>query len=423
MKVVQLSTYHTAGGAAVAATRLHRALQRYGIDSSMLIGTSKRQETPHPEDGVMLLANNFLAEQMAFGRFVLERLFFLPYERDKSVRFQFSPAVTGTDLTFHPVIQQADIIHLHWVHFGFLSLNGLGRLFRLGKPIVWTMHDMWAFTGGCHYSRGCDHFHTHCRQCPYLRWPGERDLSYRIFEDKLRLYQNAPLTLISPSRWLRDLAGTSPLGRAFRTLAIPNPIDTDLFYPTDRNEVRQRLGLPTDRPLILFGSFNTADPRKGFQSFTEALRLLKVRLNDNHPEIMIFGKGQAGDFAHLPFPVRHLGILTTEEQTAAAYNAADVMVVPSLEDNLPNTVVESLACGTPVIGFRTGGIPEMIEHRQNGYLAAVGSAEELADGMHWLLTSADSAQLREQARQTAEKRFSEAVVAQQFTELYTSLGQ
>ncbi|GAA4408807.1 glycosyltransferase family 4 protein [Nibrella viscosa] len=421
MKIVQLSTYHTTGGAAVAATRLHRALQRYGIDSSLLVGTSRRQEMPQPDPGVIRLANNFLADQMAFGRFVTERLFFLPYERDKSVRFQFSPAITGADLTFHPAIQQADIIHLHWINFGFLSVKGLGRLFRLGKPVVWTLHDMWMFTGGCHYSRGCDHYQTHCHHCPYLRRPGEHDLSFQVFDDKRQAYQDAPLTVVSPSRWLRDLAGSSPLGRAFQALTIPNPIDTDVFQPANRQAIRERLGLPTDRPLILFGSFNTADPRKGFQYFTEALRLLKDRLNAIQPEILIFGKGHAGNFVHLPFPVRHLGLLTTEAQTAAAYNAADVMVVPSLEDNLPNTVVESLACGTPIIGFQTGGIPEMIDHQQNGYLAAVGSAEELAEGMHWLLTTANPAALREQARQTAEKRFSEPVVAQQFLELYTSL--
>ena len=168
MRVTHLSTYHLFGGAAVAANRLHRALQKQiwtdrSVESTMLVGTPNRLETHRNRAGVTYLANNFLAEQTAFGRFVAERLYFLPHERDSSVRFQFSPAKFGANLDFHPAIQQADVLHLHWINFGFLSLNGLHSLFDLGKPIVWTLHDQWAFTGGCHYSRGCDHFLTHCR--------------------------------------------------------------------------------------------------------------------------------------------------------------------------------------------------------------------------------------------------------------------
>ncbi|QHV96258.1 glycosyltransferase family 4 protein [Spirosoma endbachense] len=427
MRVTHLSTYHLFGGAAVAANRLHQALLKAGqfggsVESTLLVGTSNRQEKHRPAPGVMYLANNFLAEQTAFGRFVAERLYFLPYERDHSVRFQFSPAAFGATLDFHQAIQQADILHLHWINFGFLSLDGLRALIDLGKPIVWTLHDQWAFTGGCHYSRGCDHFLTQCRQCPYLKKPGEHDLSYKIFEKKKEVFADANIHFTPPSRWLSDDGIRSKLLRSFPFTIIPYAIDQEIFRPIDRSVANAQIEIPdTDKPRLLFGSANVTDSRKGFRYFAEALTLLHQQHPDLELEVLIFGKGRSYLFTELPFTVRHLGILTTEDDIVAAYNAADAMVVPSLEDNLPNTVIEALSCGTPVVGFRTGGIPEMIDHQQNGYLAEIESVQQLADGMAFVLTHQHPEMLREAARQSAELRFSEDVVARQHIELYSQL--
>ncbi|GAB3642744.1 glycosyltransferase family 4 protein [Spirosoma arcticum] len=389
----------------------------------MLVGTSNRQEKHQPERGVTYLANNFLAEQTAFGRFVAERLYFLPFEGERSVRFQFSPAVFGTNLNFHPAIQQADVLHLHWINFGFLSIDTLRNLFALSKPIVWTLHDQWAFTGGCHYSRGCDHFLSHCHTCPYLKKPGKHDLSYRVFEQKVGLFDTANILFTPPSRWLADEAMRSTLLRRFPFAVIPYAIDQKRFCPVERAEANTFLDLPNlNQPRLLFGSANVTDTRKGFHYFAEALTLLHQQHPDLTPEILVFGKGRSYLFDQLPYPIRALGILTTEDEIVAAYNAADVMAVPSLEDNLPNTVIESLACGTPVVAFRTGGIPEMIDHQQNGYLAAVGSAQELADGLAFVLTHPNPELLRQNARQSAEANFSEDVVATQHIELYRQLS-
>lgn len=425
MRVTHLSTYHLFGGAAIAANRLHQALQKqagYTVESTLLVGTSNRQEQHQAAPGVIYLANNFLAEQTAFGRFVAERLYFLPFERDRSVRFQFSPAFFGANLNFHPAIQQADILHLHWINFGFLSIDGLRALFDLGKPIVWTLHDQWAFTGGCHYTRGCAHFLTHCHQCPYLKKPGEHDLSYRIFEQKKATFENVTIHFTPPSRWLSDEAIRSTLLRSFPFTIIPYAIDQTVFQPVDRARAIAHFDLTeTTRPRLLFGSANVTDPRKGFRYFAEALLLLQKQYPELMPDILIFGKGRTYLFDELPYPVHHLGLLTTTDDIVAAYNAADVMVVPSLEDNLPNTVIESLSCGTPVVGFDTGGIPEMIDHQQNGYLAMAGSAQELADGLAFILTSSAPEQIRQQARLSAEARFSEEVVAGQYVALYQQL--
>ena len=411
----------------MAANRLHRALQKQAwgpssVDSTMLVGTANRLEAHLPAPGVSYLANNFLAEQTAFGRFVAERLYFLPQERDHSVRFQFSPARFGATLDFHPAIQQADVLHLHWINFGFISLNGLRSLFSLGKPIVWTLHDQWAFTGGCHYSRGCDHFLSHCRQCPYLKKPADNDLSYRVFEQKQKLFKQASIHFTPPSHWLADQAKQSALLQPFPFTVIPYAIDQTVFCPIERAEANAHLDLPdTNRPRLLFGSANVTDTRKGFRYFAEALTLLHQQHPDLNPEILIFGKGRSYLFDELPYPVRHLGILTTEDNIVAAYNAADALIVPSLEDNLPNTVIESMACGTPVIGFRTGGIPEMIDHQGNGCLADAGSAQQLTDGLVFILTHPDADELRRNARQSAENRFSEDVIAKQHIELYEKL--
>ncbi len=429
MRVVHLSTYHHFGGAAVAATRLHRALLANGVDSTMLIGTSKRQDAPRPEPGVQRLAHNLLSEYMAFGRFALERAFFLPYERDRSVRFQFSPAWTGADLTFHPAVQQADVIHLHWINFGFLSLDSLKSLFALGKPVVWTLHDQWAFTGGCHYTRGCEQFVTHCGQCPYLRKPGPHDLAWRVFARKQAVLAGVNLHLTPPSQWLAHEAQRSALLGHVPLTVIPYAIDQTVFRPINRAEAAAQFDLRLSegetlvRPRLLFGSATVTDPRKGFAYFAEALTLLHQQYPALAPEIIVFGKGRSYLFDALPYPIRHLGLLTSEAAIVAAYNLADALIVPSLEDNLPNTVIEALACGTPVLGFATGGIPEMIDHQENGFLAAVGSAQELANGLHWLLTDPDPAQRRQAARQSAEARFSEPVVAGKFQELYNLMSE
>jgi glycosyltransferase involved in cell wall biosynthesis len=420
------------GGAAVAANRLHRALQKqlWGdelIESTLLVGTPNRLEKHRSAPGVTYLANNFLAEQTAFGRFVAERLYFLPHERDTSVRFQFSPARFGANLNFHPAIQQADVLHLHWINFGFLSLSGLQSLFALGKPIVWTLHDQWAFTGGCHYSRGCTHFLTHCHQCPYLKKPGEQDLSSQIFEQKQKLFAEASIHFTPPSRWLAAEAQRSTLLQRFPFTVIPYAINQRIFRPIGRAEANARFALSdrdNDRKIsarLLFGSANVTDTRKGFRYFADALTLLHQQHPELAPEILVFGKGRSYLFDELPYPVRHLGLLTSEEDIVAAYNAADALVVPSLEDNLPNTVIEALACGTPVVGFRTGGIPEMIVHEETGFLADTGSAQQLADGLAFVLTHPNPELLRQNARQSAETQFSEDVVAQQHVDLYKKM--
>jgi glycosyltransferase involved in cell wall biosynthesis len=412
--ILHLCTFQLEGGAGVAASRLNRALRHQGVDSHLLV--YRQQKT---ENGVTAWADTSWKNSLFWARFSAERLLFLSHEKDKSVRFAFSPAAVGIPIERHPLVQRAEIINLHWINFGFLSLAGLERLFTLGKPIVWTQHDMWAFTGGCHYSRGCERFRTHCQFCPYLKNPAAYDLSFDIFEKKKDLLARANVTFVSPSRWLGQLTREAALSAHRPSHVIPNPIDTSVFTPLLKAEARIKLGLPLDKKLILFAGANTQDPRKGYVYFQEAINTLLVE--DRDAEVVLFGKSQPGAYANMQLPVHDLGKLSDQTKIVEAYAAADVMVVSSLEDNLPNTVMEAMACGTPVVGFRNGGIPDMIDHQLNGYVADYRSAASLAQGVAWVLRNTARLDLPAQARQKVLNTYAEKIVAQQYHQLYQSL--
>ncbi len=418
MKITLINTYQSSGGAAVACQRLLQALRGHQTDATLLV---QRQSAPEPF--VVPFAANAFQKKAAFARFAAERLYFRFFEKSKSVRFAFSPANVGIDISRHPAVRQADVLHLHWVHFGFLSIRSLEKLFALNKPIVWTLHDMWAFTGGCHYSGGCTNYLSHCGHCPFLKNPSDKDLSYRVFEKKKILFQKADVHFVACSQWLAGVAEQSELLKGFPITAIPNPIDTQLYRPLDKRAVRRKLGLPPDKQLVLFGAMNTQDTRKGFVYLERALQLLhenNASLKDTI-ELVIFGKSDAETLARLPFRVRDYGSVKGDAALVDLYNACDAMVLPSLEDNLPNTVMEALACGTPTVAFRTGGLPELIEHQHNGYLADYRSAHDLAAGIEYVLDADNHGRLSENARASVVKRFSEGAVAAQYRTLYKSL--
>jgi glycosyltransferase involved in cell wall biosynthesis len=412
--ILHLSTFHLEGGAGVAATRLHRALLRSGEDSWMLI-----PEVKHEEENVKTLAHSKWDSRTAFFRFVSERLHFYPHESDSSVRFAFSPAAAGADISQHPLVQQADVINLHWINFGFLSIVSLEKLFALGKPIVWTLHDMWAFTGGCHYSRSCDNYLIHCQYCPYLAKPDKYDISFSQFEEKAALYKDTNMVLVSPSNWLTELTRSAELTKHIPAQNIPNCIDTTFFKPENQENIRKELGLPIDKKLILFAGANTQDPRKGFRYFKEAMEQYSISHND--AQVLIFGKAGSGNFDSFPVPVHYLGKISEPQQMVNVYNAADMIVVPSLEDNLPNTIMEAMACGTPAVGFATGGIPEMINDQVNGYVADLKSSESLAVGIEWVLNENIHGKLSVAARHKVVDSYSESVVTAQYKRLYEML--
>jgi glycosyltransferase involved in cell wall biosynthesis len=420
------------GGAAIACLRLLAILeQSEGIKVTMLVQEKKR-DNPN----VKAIAETWLQKKLAFVRFVRERLYFIFQEKNKEVRFAFSPANSGIDISEHPLVQEADIIHLHWINFGFLSLKSLNKLFALNKPIVWTLHDMWAFTGGCHHSGDCENYQDSCGNCvQYLKNPSPTDLSNKVWQRKnaildhsLRLRSKHNITIVGCSQWLSNRAKNSSLFKDFLVNTIPNPLDTSVFSPQNKAEARIKLGLPIDKKLILFVAAKVSVIWKGFSYFQEALEILKAQhFRYQEIELVVLGECDVETIQKLPFKAHALGRISDVNQIVSVYSAADVFVTSSIQENLPNTIMEAMACGTPAVGFEVGGIPEMIESYKNGmpssgFLAKYKSTKSLAEGMKWILFEANHEELSKNARQKVIDNYSEKVVLEQYLEVYKNLG-
>ncbi|MGN6179197.1 MAG: glycosyltransferase family 4 protein [Mucilaginibacter sp.] len=419
MKVTLINTSDAGGGAPAACLRLLKALEGQGIDANLLV----QKKTTRGRD-VTSVERNLFDRKHAMFNFLYERLSFIAlHEKDKSVRFAFSTANAGMSIKNEKLIKDADILHLHWTNSGFLSIRNLRELLMLGKPIVWTMHDMWAFTGGCHYAGDCGHFSRQCGDCFFLKDPGKADISYTGWLRKADMYSGVKnISFVACSEWLADIARQSSLLKGYNIQSIPNPIDTHIFSPGNKAEIRAKRKIDPDKKVILFGAANINDRRKGISYLVEALRLLK---NDypvkGQVEIVVFGKNRDFDLNALSFPVHELNIITSQEEMAEIYSMADVFVTPSIEDNLPNTVMEAMACGTPVVAFNTGGIPEMIDHQQNGYLANFKASGDMAKGLYEMLYASNYAELSQSARSKVLRDFNNETVASQYIELYQSL--
>lgn len=414
MKVLLINKSYQTGGAAIAARRLWKSLLKLKVDTIFMVF----DETSVEEKNLIVLTKSLYEKLRWWFNFIFERIYFLPHEKNKSVRFAFSPAITGKRISRHKAVQNADIIHLHWFNQGFLSLKNMEELIDLGKPLVWTLHDMWAFTGGCHYNNDCLNFTGDCGKCPYLKYPGKHDLSWRILRKKKNIYSKANITFVTCSSWLKTEAEKAAILVGKEILSIPNPIDSELYCPANRDEVRKKLNLPLERKLILFGAANVNDPRKGIRYLLDALSHIK---QTDEIEMVLFGKNGNLVASSLPYKTNDFGLIHSVRDLVQLYQAADLFVLPSLQDNLPNTVMESLACGTPVVAFNTGGIPEMVGHKQNGYLAKYKSSEDLASGIEWVLSNNANNLLGKAAREKVLQCYSEKVVAEKYIQLYQTL--
>jgi len=419
MKVTLINTSDAGGGAPAACMRLLKALESKNIDVHMQV---HEQKTGEPR--VTGLDKNAADRLRIKFNFLYERLPFIWFKaKTRALRFAFSPANIGTDITREPAILGADILHLHWTNAGYLSVKNLKQLLQTGKPIVWTLHDMWAFTGGCHYAGECDHFKNECGNCWMLRDAADDDLSHTGWLRKADMYKVAKnIVIVTCSSWLADVARTSSVLKGFRIEAIPNPIDTELFSLKDKIGARKKWNIDLQSKIILFGAANILDRRKGINYLVDALNDLKNHYSDiNNIEIVLFGKNKSFDINLIPFKVYELNVINSQEDMAELYSLADVYVTPAIEDNLPNTVMEALACGTPVVAFNTGGIPDMVEHLKNGYLAEFKSATDFAAGIHYVLSAAKKEWLAQNAREKVMHNFTNDIVASKYLAVYQSI--
>ena len=409
--VLHLNVNDRNGGAAHAARRLHQGLLELGLPSAMLVDVKTSQDPT-----VLSRSYRLFGRRGAQIYAYLDKLpiFLLYQKRRMAWSINWMPRTTARTVNqLNP-----DIINLHWIGDGFVSLYELAHFHA---PLVWTLHDLWAFTGGCHYDEGCGRYTQFCGDCPQLASGRQQDLSRWVWKQKARHWRHTDLTLVAPSRWMADCIRRSSLFGNHRVENIPNGLDPNLYRPQEKAKTRAMFGLPQDQRLILFGAASVqGDRRKGLTHLLSALELGAPQME--HCILATFGNMAEGSLQHFPVPVQHMGAIHDESILAALYAAADIFVAPSLQDNLPNTVIEALACGTPCVAFDIGGMPDMIEHKRNGYLAQPFQPEDLAHGIAWTLE--DPARWRElsaHARRKVEEEFTLALQAQRYLKLYEEL--
>jgi len=359
------------GGSSVI--RLHRAFQKAGMDSGIL--TCMMDKLVEPEIAYMPKKSRIIAWFDGKLRGFINR-------NNRREFGPFSYPVLGSDVSRIKEIKNADIIYLHWVLGGFLNLSSMEKLMQLNKPVVIVMHDMWAITGGCHHSFTCAKYISGCGNCPILPGQKEKDLSFREFNKKLKLYSKYEnLFFVSPSRWLFDCAKKSMLTRDKPVFCIPNALDGTTYKPFEKSVAKRILNIDPEETIIAFGAVAIDSPYKGLSFLLEALQLLHKQ-DLKKTSVLIFGSNYNKKIADaIPFKTRFMGHLTDDYAMVLMYNSADVLVVPSLADNLPTVVMEALSCGTPVVGFHVGGIPDLIDHLKNGYLARYKDAGDIAQGI------------------------------------------
>ena len=409
MKILIVNTSDIDGGAARASYRLHKSLLALHVDSKMLV------QNKISGDSTVIAETSKLRKGFNKLRPTIDSLpigFFK--ERTKTL---FSPSWFG----FSNIVDQInemnpDIVHLHWICGGMMTIEDIARI---KAPIVWSLHDMWAFTGGCHYDEECQGYEKECGNCKVLGSEKDHDLSKKIFKRKQKTFsQKKDITIVGISNWLNECSKNSTLLKDKNHINLPNPLDINIFKPFDKEKARELWGLPKDKKLVLFGAMGgTSDPRKGFYELMESLE----EIEDSNVELVIFGSERCEETEDLGFIVYYLGQLYDDVSLVTLYNSVDVMIVPSLQENLSNAIMESLACGVPVVGFDIGGNADMIDHERNGYLAKPFSTKDLALGIEWVLNNYNYKILCQNARNKVLNNFDSVVLAEKYIELYKSI--
>jgi len=382
MKIIHLSTDDYTGGASIAAYRLHSFLLSKSVISTMLVLKNTTTEQLNIIKFNSTLKDKIKARIIA----ILNKRKKLIYSEKQGL---FSIPHIGSKVENHKNVLEADIIVLHWINRNFLNIKNIETVLKLGKPVFWVLHDMWAMTGGCHHSFTCDKYITHCGNCPHLLKPSSKDASFHLFEKKINSfipYRN--LEIITPSKWLGNCAKESKLFSNHKIHVIPNLLNTNDFKPINRNEARKLFNLPEDKTLILFGAIaGLENPYKGWSYLMDCLN----QISNKNISAVILGTDYNQEIANnLSLPLYFLGHLRDKQSICMLYNAVDIFVSPSLADNFPNTILESLACGIPVVGFNIGGIPDLIKHKENGYLAKYKDSADLTNGIQWVIDNKQS---------------------------------
>lgn len=370
MRVVHISTTDY-GGAFKAVQRIQESMRQQGIQSDILV-RSRSSETDTIEvvhtlwQKLISKGKNFLNLLCSHGEVVTD--------------------LFGSDLSSHPKVQEADIIMLHWVN-SFISNRSVRLLAKLNKPILWVMHDMWIFTGGCHCDAYCGRYREGCGCCPYLGGRWKRDISYWNLKRKSRLFEHVKITFVAISRWQKESALNSVPLRGKSVSWIPDPLNFDIFQPLDREKIRREHNIG-NKKVILFGADKALEnPMKGFRYLMDALKQLDV---EEYFVICFGGAPQKKRIMPEYINIKYLGTIQDEKELVMWYNIADVFVSPSIQEGFGYTVCEALACGTPVTAFASSGILDQIAHKENGYLAKLYDVTDLAEGIRFCVDNREN---------------------------------
>ena len=366
MKILVCNTHETKGGAAKAARRISQSLCLNGVDNDFLALEG---------NGIKKTESFFFRK----GKFFWSRLEQYPkIFHSKNFAAPFSVSKHSLGHRKYVEMLNPDLVSLHYINSGLFSIKDVGLI---KKPIVWTLHDSWAFTGGCHLPLECERYKESCGSCPVLNMGKEFDLSRVVWELKKENWKDLDLTIVSPSKWMGQCARESSLFKDFRVEVISNPLDVDVFKKIDREVAREKLGLDKEKKYILFGAVNAVrDKNKGFEFLKEAIAQMKIK----GVELLVFGSNKK-EKVDVDIPVRNLGFVDREEDLAKIYAAADLTVIPSISENQPNLALESLSCGTPVCGFDIQGLKEVILDEKLGLLAKAYKPKDLKDKIEEVL--------------------------------------
>lgn len=409
MKILILSMSDSTGGAALAAMRLHKSLLKHDLESLLMVQKKN-------SDYFTIIEST----PRHFKFFIKIRpildSFFLRFYRKRSKTLFSSSQVPSLSLIKKINELKPDIVHLHWICGGMLRIEDLAKI---KAPLVWTFHDMWPFTGGCHYTEGCNNYKMQCGKCKVLGSNKSTDLSQYNFRRKLKSYGKIKdLTIVCSSKWMKRCTEESSLFKNQKINLLKNCIDTDLFRPVNKEIARNFFKIPTKKNVVLFSAMNSlSDTRKGAKELFEAINMVSV----SNTIFVISGSSRPPSISKFKYPVYFIHPLKDEEALALMYNVANVMVVPSLQENLANSISESLSCGVPVVAFNIGGNPDMIEHKSNGYLAKEMDCEDLSKGINWSLENENNIQLSINARNKMLNEFDSKVVSRDHIKLYEKL--
>ena len=397
LNILHISESDIGGGAARTAYTIHTGLNARRHRSRMLVG---RRLTDEPEVRSIKRNDLWRAADRICGE-LLDRL---------ALQYVFYPSSFG--VVRDPWFREADVVQLHNLHGSYFSFTALPLITRTRRPVVWLLQDQWAMTGHTAYALDCERWRTGCGSCPYLaEYPKlRRDTTALLWRLKQAVYSRSSLTLVVPSRWVAELVEASPLLSRFPMRRIPHGVNTAIFSPASKAESRRRLGLPPDRPIVLFSASDLRERRKGLHLLEAALLLLEER-----PLLLLAGSGVATE----ELETHALGPISDDRVLADAYRAADVFAVPTLADALAQTAPESMACGTPCVAFDRGGVTDVVQHMETGYRAPFGDVEGLAAGIRTLLADPELRErLGHRGRELAVQEFSADVQVGRYLELY-----